>query len=88
VYDNLTKTNFRDSLVERSLLLMNGLIIAPVMNEIHFNGAFLSLASNIGLFAGALSYSLGCDIWGRRYGTEVKSLDLLGHGAWRLSQNF
>jgi hypothetical protein len=46
---------------------MNELIIAPVMNESHFNGAFLSLASNIGLFAGALFRDLGCDIWGRRY---------------------
>ncbi|OJA13522.1 hypothetical protein AZE42_10522 [Rhizopogon vesiculosus] len=47
--------------------VMNGLIIAPVMNEFHFNGAFLSLASNIGLFAGALFWGLGCDIWGRRW---------------------
>ncbi|OAX33180.1 MFS general substrate transporter [Rhizopogon vinicolor AM-OR11-026] len=47
--------------------LMNGLIIAPVINEFRFNGAFLSLASNIGLFAGALFWGLGCDIWGRRW---------------------
>ncbi|OAX33654.1 hypothetical protein K503DRAFT_786346 [Rhizopogon vinicolor AM-OR11-026] len=65
-FASLTKSNFRDSLVERSLQLMNGFTIAPVMNEFHFNGAFLSLASNIGLFAGALFCGLGCDIWGRR----------------------
>ena len=37
------------------------------MNELHFNGPFLSLAQNIGLFVGAIFWGFGCDIWGRRY---------------------
>lgn len=46
--------------------LMTGLILSPVINEFHFNGPFLSLASNIGLLVGAVVWSFGCDIWGRR----------------------
>ncbi|KAG1873348.1 MFS general substrate transporter [Suillus tomentosus] len=47
--------------------LLSGLILAPVVNEFHFNGPFLSLASNIGLLVGAVFWGLGCDIWGRRW---------------------
>jgi hypothetical protein len=48
------------------LQLLSGLILAPVVNELHFNGPLLSLASNIGLLVGAVFWGLGCDIWGRR----------------------
>ncbi|KAG1796976.1 major facilitator superfamily domain-containing protein [Suillus plorans] len=47
--------------------LLSGLILTPVVNEFHFNGPFLSLASNIGLLVGAVFWGLGCDIWGRRW---------------------
>ncbi|KAJ8590339.1 hypothetical protein M405DRAFT_737007 [Rhizopogon salebrosus TDB-379] len=47
--------------------LLSGLIPAPVVNEFHFNGPFLSLASNVGLLVGAVFWGLGCDIWGWRY---------------------
>ncbi|TFY62020.1 hypothetical protein EVG20_g6853 [Dentipellis fragilis] len=47
--------------------LLTGLILSPVINEFHFNGPFLSLASNIGLLVGAVLWSFGCDIWGRRW---------------------
>ena len=47
--------------------LLGGLILSPAVNEFHFNGPFLSLAQNIGLFVGAIFWGFGCDIWGRRY---------------------
>jgi len=53
--------------IKRLLQLLSGLILAPVVNEFHFNGPFLSLASNVGLLVGAVFWGLGCDIWGRRY---------------------
>ena len=45
---------------------MTGLILSPTLNEFHFNGPLLSLAMNIGLLAGAILWSFGCDIWGRK----------------------
>jgi len=52
---------------ERWLQILSSLILTPVVSEFHFKGPFLLLASNIGLFVGAVFWSLGCDIWGRRY---------------------
>ncbi|KAI0641052.1 MFS general substrate transporter [Trametes meyenii] len=46
--------------------LLGGLILSPVVSEFDFNGPFLSLALNIGLFVGAVFWGLGCDVWGRR----------------------
>ncbi|KAJ8583357.1 MFS general substrate transporter [Rhizopogon salebrosus TDB-379] len=51
--------------------LLSGLILAPVVNEFHFNGPFLSLASNVGLLVGAVFWGLGCDIWGRRWSFNI-----------------
>ncbi|TBU29718.1 MFS general substrate transporter [Dichomitus squalens] len=51
--------------------LLGGLILSPVVNEFHFNGPFLSLAQNIGLFAGAIFWGFGCDIWGRRLSFNI-----------------
>jgi hypothetical protein len=45
---------------------MTGLILSPTLNEFHFNGPLLSLAMNIGLLAGAILWSFGSDIWGRK----------------------
>jgi len=45
---------------------MTGLILSPTINEFHFNGPLLSLATNIGLLVGTILWSFGCDIWGRR----------------------
>ncbi|VDB96955.1 unnamed protein product [Peniophora sp. CBMAI 1063] len=47
--------------------LMTGLILSPVVNEFGFNSPFLSLSANIGLLVGAVLWSFGCDIWGRRW---------------------
>ncbi|KDR77989.1 hypothetical protein GALMADRAFT_278352 [Galerina marginata CBS 339.88] len=47
--------------------LITGLILAPVVDEFHFNTPFLSLAANAGLLVGAVFWGLGCDIWGRRW---------------------
>lgn len=51
--------------------LLSGLILAPVVSEFQFQGPFLSLAVNIGLFVGAVFWGLGCDIWGRRLVTSL-----------------
>ncbi|CDO68083.1 hypothetical protein BN946_scf184788.g14 [Trametes cinnabarina] len=54
--------------------LLGGLILSPVVNEFHFNGPFLSLALNIGLFVGAVLWGFGCDIWGRRWSFNLTLL--------------
>ncbi|PIL26123.1 MFS general substrate transporter [Ganoderma sinense ZZ0214-1] len=51
--------------------LLGGLILSPAVNEFHFNGPFLSLAQNIGLFVGAIFWGFGCDIWGRRWSFNI-----------------
>nr|VWO96261.1 Pi-transporter A-1 [Ganoderma boninense] len=51
--------------------LLGGLILSPAINEFHFNGPFLSLAQNIGLFVGAIFWGFGCDIWGRRWSFNI-----------------
>ncbi|KAI0035530.1 MFS general substrate transporter [Vararia minispora EC-137] len=47
--------------------LLTGLILSPVVSEFKFKQPFLSLAANIGLLVGAILWSFGCDIWGRRW---------------------
>ncbi|KAF7317919.1 MFS domain-containing protein [Mycena kentingensis (nom. inval.)] len=47
--------------------LITGLILVPTVAEFKFNGPFLSLAANVGLFVGALVWGIGSDIWGRRW---------------------
>ncbi|KAH8101240.1 MFS general substrate transporter [Cristinia sonorae] len=54
--------------------LLSGLILAPVVAEFQFQGPFLSLAINVGLFVGAVFWGLGCDIWGRRWSFNVTLL--------------
>ncbi|KAI0338563.1 MFS general substrate transporter [Trametopsis cervina] len=54
--------------------LIGGLILSPVISEFDFQGPFLSLAMNVGLFVGAAFWSLGCDIWGRRWSFNVTLL--------------
>jgi hypothetical protein len=36
------------------------------VNELHFDGPFLLLATNLGLLVGAIFWSVGCEIWGRK----------------------
>ncbi|KAG7085904.1 hypothetical protein E1B28_003438 [Marasmius oreades] len=43
------------------------LILGPVLAEFTFNGPFLPLALIVGKIVGALFWSFGCDIWGRRW---------------------
>ena len=75
--------------------LMTGLILSPVVNEFGFTSPFLSLSANIGLLVGAVLWSFGCDIWGRRlvalssmHGARLTNLTD-GHGTslylWLLS---
>ncbi|KAG8215449.1 MFS general substrate transporter [Butyriboletus roseoflavus] len=54
--------------------LSSGLVLTPVVNEFHFNSPFLSLSLNIGLLVGAIFWSLGCDIWGRRWSFNLTLL--------------
>ncbi|KAH9980571.1 MFS general substrate transporter [Russula compacta] len=54
--------------------LVTGLILSPTLNEFHFNGPFLSLATNIGLLVGAVLWSFGCDIWGRKWSFNLTIL--------------
>ncbi|KAL4248788.1 MFS transporter superfamily protein [Abortiporus biennis] len=54
--------------------LLSGLILSPVINEFNFQGPFLSLAINVGLFVGAVFWGLGCDIWGRRWSFNITLL--------------
>lgn len=42
------------------------IILAPVVNEFHVRGPFLTLSQNVGLLVGAVVFGLGSDIWGRR----------------------
>ncbi|RDX40469.1 MFS general substrate transporter [Lentinus brumalis] len=51
--------------------LLGGLILSPAVQELHFNGPFLSLAQNIGLLIGAVFWGFGCDIWGRRWSFNI-----------------
>ncbi|EPQ55613.1 hypothetical protein GLOTRDRAFT_115933 [Gloeophyllum trabeum ATCC 11539] len=54
--------------------ILAGLILSPVVSEFHFNGPFLSLALNIGLFVGAVFWGFGCDVWGRRWSWNITLL--------------
>ncbi|KAF9268793.1 MFS general substrate transporter [Marasmius fiardii PR-910] len=47
--------------------LITGLILSPVVSEFKFNAPFLTLAANIGLLVGAVFWSFGCDVWGRKW---------------------
>ncbi|KAI0694933.1 MFS general substrate transporter [Cerioporus squamosus] len=51
--------------------LLGGLILSPAVQELHFNGPFLSLAQNVGLLVGAVFWGFGCDIWGRRWSFNI-----------------
>ncbi|KAF9064870.1 major facilitator superfamily domain-containing protein [Rhodocollybia butyracea] len=54
--------------------LITGLILTPVINEFNFQGPFLTLAANVGLLVGAIIWSFGCDIWGRRWSFNLTLL--------------
>ncbi|KIM89810.1 hypothetical protein PILCRDRAFT_767283 [Piloderma croceum F 1598] len=54
--------------------LLSGLILSPVVAEFHFNGPFLTLASNVGLLVGAIFWGMGCDVWGRRWSFNLTLL--------------
>ncbi|TYJ58374.1 hypothetical protein B9479_000920 [Cryptococcus floricola] len=50
-------------------LVITSLILTPITNEFSVSRpALLTLASNIGLLAGAAFWGVGCDIFGRRVG--------------------
>ncbi|KAJ7601095.1 MFS general substrate transporter [Mycena floridula] len=54
--------------------LISGLILSPVINEFGFKAPFLALAVNVGLLCGAVFWSAGCDIWGRRWSFNLTLL--------------
>jgi MFS family permease len=57
--------------VDRKTQLLSGLILTPVVAEFGFKPPYLSLALNIGLFVGAVTWGIGCDVWGRRWSFNV-----------------
>jgi MFS family permease len=54
--------------------LITGLILTPVVNEFQFTPAFLTLAANVGLLVGAMVWSIGSDIWGRKWSFNLTLL--------------
>jgi MFS family permease len=56
------------------------------VNEFGFSAPFLSLALNIGLLFGAITWSVGSDIWGRRQGSTF--LPTVSHTYITLSVSF
>ncbi|GLB38811.1 putative sugar (and other) transporter [Lyophyllum shimeji] len=54
--------------------IVTGLILAPVVNEFHFEGPFLKLGQNIGLLVGAVFWGVGSDVWGRRMSFNITLL--------------
>ena len=57
--------------IDDNVQLLSGLILTPVVAEFGFKPPYLSLALNIGLFAGAVIWGIGCDVWGRRWSFNV-----------------
>jgi MFS family permease len=66
--------------------LLSGLVLSPAVNEFGFSAPFLSLALNIGLLFGAITWSVGSDIWGRRQGSTF--LPTFSHTYITLSVSF
>jgi hypothetical protein len=56
---------------------MTGLILSPTVNEFHYNEPYLSLATNMGLLVGAIFWSFGCDIWGRKWVATLHAIPSL-----------
>ena len=63
--------SFRTAPIDENTQLLSGLILTPVVAEFGFKPPYLSLALNVGLFAGAVIWGVGCDIWGRRWSFNV-----------------
>lgn len=57
--------------VDSETQLLSGLILTPVVAEFGFKPPYLSLALNIGLFVGAVTWGIGCDVWGRRWSFNI-----------------
>ncbi|CAE6515936.1 unnamed protein product [Rhizoctonia solani] len=53
-------------LADIAWIVVTGIILFPVVQEFNVQGPFLSLSTNIGLLVGAMSWSAGSDVWGRR----------------------
>ncbi|KAH9949774.1 MFS general substrate transporter [Amylocystis lapponica] len=47
---------------------VTSLIITPVVNELHFQGAYLKIGQNVGTLIGLMFWGLASDVWGRRLG--------------------
>ncbi|CAE7192270.1 unnamed protein product [Rhizoctonia solani] len=52
-------------------IVVAGIILAPVVQEFKVQGPFLSLSTNIGLLVGALGWSAGSDVWGRKVSFNI-----------------
>ncbi|KAG9125320.1 hypothetical protein FRC07_008101 [Ceratobasidium sp. 392] len=58
-------------------IVIAGIILGPVIQEFQFQGPFLTLATNIGLLVGAMGWSAGSDVWGRKVSFNI-TLAIIG----------
>ncbi|KAG8771539.1 hypothetical protein FRC12_003544 [Ceratobasidium sp. 428] len=58
-------------------IVIAGIILGPVIQEFQFEGPFLTLATNIGLLVGAMGWSAGSDVWGRKVSFNI-TLAIIG----------
>lgn len=54
--------------------IVTGLILTPVVMEFKFQGPYLKLGQNVGLFVGAAFWGVGSDVWGRRWSFNITLL--------------
>lgn len=52
-------------------IVVAGVILGPVIQEFQVQGPFLTLGTNIGLLVGAMVWSMGSDVWGRKYVVRI-----------------
>ncbi|GAB1521899.1 hypothetical protein RhiTH_004998 [Rhizoctonia solani] len=52
-------------------IVVAGIILAPIIQEFKVQGPFLSLSTNIGLLVGAMGWSAGSDVWGRKVSFNI-----------------
>ncbi|CAE6438141.1 unnamed protein product [Rhizoctonia solani] len=52
-------------------IVVAGIILTPIVQEFNVKGPFLSLSTNIGLLVGAMTWSAGSDVWGRKVSFNI-----------------
>lgn len=52
-------------------IVVAGVILGPVVQEFQIQGPFLTLGTNLGLLVGAMVWSAGSDVWGRKISFNI-----------------